>query len=301
MPGRLVAKDITPDQECIGVLGQFQQAAALGALVVGYPRPVATLDKEEGFNDGKATPMISRSFDTARWGALLLAPVACALILATGFANAGSPSLPASLYGTWCQIMKNGPTERYARSTKCRSSDGYLEVGAGTLSGHEWGCKIQRVTIVGRTYELSSKCGGEGQKWDEKARISFDGRILTYRSEQRNEFPELAAMVCRDHRSALPDDDQDPITITLLTFDDTFAVTHVARSGKTYARRDQYRNISVWTEVENDSVNWSGVMKRNPNKRMTGSLKWEPKQYTEKTYDGGRLETTTISICSERP
>jgi hypothetical protein len=56
MPGRLVAKDITPDQECIGVLGQFQQAAALGALVVEYLRPVATLDKEEGCNDEKATP-----------------------------------------------------------------------------------------------------------------------------------------------------------------------------------------------------------------------------------------------------
>jgi hypothetical protein len=37
----------TPDQECIGVLGQFQRAAALGALVVGYLRRVATTDKEK--------------------------------------------------------------------------------------------------------------------------------------------------------------------------------------------------------------------------------------------------------------
>ena len=51
MPGRLVAKDITPDQECIGVLGQFQRAAALGALVVGYQRPVVTKDKEKDCNE----------------------------------------------------------------------------------------------------------------------------------------------------------------------------------------------------------------------------------------------------------
>jgi len=46
IPVRLVAKDITLGQECIGVLGQFQQAAALGALVVGNLRRVATTDKE---------------------------------------------------------------------------------------------------------------------------------------------------------------------------------------------------------------------------------------------------------------
>jgi hypothetical protein len=56
MPGRLVAKDIIPDQESIDVPGQSLQAAALGALVVEYLRPVATLDKEEGCNDEKATP-----------------------------------------------------------------------------------------------------------------------------------------------------------------------------------------------------------------------------------------------------
>src|SRR5262245_36061512 len=43
-------------RECIGVLGQFQRAAALGALVVGYLRPVAMLDKEEGCSDEKGAP-----------------------------------------------------------------------------------------------------------------------------------------------------------------------------------------------------------------------------------------------------
>jgi hypothetical protein len=47
IPARLVAKDITPDQECIGVLGQSQQAAPLGALVVENLHRVATTDKEQ--------------------------------------------------------------------------------------------------------------------------------------------------------------------------------------------------------------------------------------------------------------
>jgi len=54
MPGRLVSKDITPDQESIDVPGQSLQAAALGALVVEYLRPVATPDKEEGCNEKNA-------------------------------------------------------------------------------------------------------------------------------------------------------------------------------------------------------------------------------------------------------
>jgi len=53
-PGRLVTKDITPDQECIGVLGQFQWAATLGALVVGYLRRVATTDKGRDCNESCA-------------------------------------------------------------------------------------------------------------------------------------------------------------------------------------------------------------------------------------------------------
>jgi len=55
IPGHLVAKDITPDQECIGVLGQFQRAAVLGALVVEYLRSVATMDKEKDCNKSYET------------------------------------------------------------------------------------------------------------------------------------------------------------------------------------------------------------------------------------------------------
>jgi hypothetical protein len=47
IPARLVAKDIIPDRECIGVLGQSQEAAPLGALVVGNLRRVVTTDKEQ--------------------------------------------------------------------------------------------------------------------------------------------------------------------------------------------------------------------------------------------------------------
>jgi len=44
----------TPDQECIGVLGQFQWAATLGALVVGYLRRVTTTDKGRDCNESCA-------------------------------------------------------------------------------------------------------------------------------------------------------------------------------------------------------------------------------------------------------
>ena len=46
MSARLLAKDITPDQACIGALGQSLPGAPLGALVVENLRPVATTDKE---------------------------------------------------------------------------------------------------------------------------------------------------------------------------------------------------------------------------------------------------------------
>jgi hypothetical protein len=58
IPGRLVAKAITPDQECIDVLGQFQQAAALGELAVGYLRRGATTDKGKDYEGSAMKPAI---------------------------------------------------------------------------------------------------------------------------------------------------------------------------------------------------------------------------------------------------
>jgi hypothetical protein len=86
----------------------------------------------------------------------------------------------------------------------------------------------------------------------------------------------------------------------VLNFEDTFIVTHVTRSGKAYTRGNQYRDIKVWTN-EMGTPYWSGIWKRNPNKRMTGSLvnEGDTNRYIEEVYDGGRLETTIVSSCKK--
>jgi hypothetical protein len=62
-------------------------------------------------------------------------------------------------------------------------------------------------------------------------------------------------------------------------------------------RGDQYRDVKVWTDEGGNDVYWSGIWRKNPNKRMTGSLDGN-NRYTEKIYDGGRLETTVVSTCT---
>jgi len=71
------------------------------------------------------------------------------------------------------------------------------------------------------------------------------------------------------------------------------------RSGKVYRRSDQFRDIQIWTN-DMGTPQWSGIWKRDPNKRMTGSLQYDEgdaNRYTEETFDGGRLETTVTSKC----
>jgi hypothetical protein len=117
-----------------------------------------------------------------------------------------------------------------------------------------------------------------------------------YRRAVSNERPE-GVVECRDHVSTPPErDDPDPVIKTLLTFADGFVVTHITRSGKIYTRGDQYRDVRIWTD---EGTHWPGIWKRNPNKRMTGSLSYEGNaaRYVEKVYDGGRLETTITSTC----
>jgi hypothetical protein len=227
---------------------------------------------------------------------------AALLLSFTGIASADSRSLPSTMRGLWCHAGQVGKTERYVRGgCKKQFSDNYLEVGTGTLGGHEWVCNLRKVTVVGRTYEVSSKCDGEGTAWDEKATIWLEGRSLVYRRVVSNERPDLGTLECRDHRSTPPDPDPDPVVRTLLTFADGFVVTHFTRSGKLYTRGDQYRDIRVWTNEGGNDVYWSGTWKKNQNKRMTGSLVTgndDNYRYTEKIYDGGRVETTVVSTCA---
>jgi hypothetical protein len=176
----------------------------------------------------------------------------------------------------------------------------WLEVGFGTLEGHEWGCKITKVIPVGRTYKVSGKCGGEGMRSDQEMTVWLDGRSIFYRLDRSsNELPDLATLTCRDHRSDPSDDDTDPVVITMLTFADAFRVAHTTRFGKTYVRTDQYRDVQT-SMVGDDIVTWSGTWKRDPKKRMVGTLSYNGPdyRYTEKTYDRNRLEVTVTSTCT---
>jgi hypothetical protein len=230
--------------------------------------------------------------------------ITAALLIGCASADTAQRSLPSSMYGKWCLAGTTGKTERYARGS-CKKDDdtGWLEVTPGALEGHEWGCDIRGITVVGRTYELSSKCGGEGMRSDEKATIWLDGRYLMYRVDKTyNERPEMGVLECRGHTSTPSDSDADPVVTTLINLDDGFDIKHVTRSGKVYKRADQYYDVKMWMD-DNNVTHWSGLWKRNPNKRMTGSVTYKfygddgNNRYVEETFDGGRLETTVTSKC----
>jgi hypothetical protein len=94
----------------------------------------------------------------------------------------------------------------------------------------------------------------------------------------------------------------------VLAIDDDFGVVHVTASGKSYARRDQYRDIKLWTK--DTAVFWSGVSKKNPAKRMVGTFvpsgynsrtdEAYKATYVEEIYNGGRLEITITHECEQR-
>ena len=122
------------------------------------------------------------------------------------YARANSPTLPSSMYGTWCQSKEiNKTLNRYVRG-KCRlrEDESALKIDSEGIEFWESGCKFNRVTVVGRTYVTQSKCGGEGMFWEEKTTFWFDGgsSLMIRTDESFNELPELPTMVCRDHRSA---------------------------------------------------------------------------------------------------
>jgi hypothetical protein len=82
---------------------------------------------------------------------------AAMLIGTTGIASAESRSLPSSTFGLWCHAGGTGKATRYMRG-RCKKHEthDYFEAGVGTMSGHEWGCDIRKVVVVGRTYKVSS-------------------------------------------------------------------------------------------------------------------------------------------------
>ena len=232
---------------------------------------------------------------------VLLATVALALM--TGIAQA-EPRLPQSMYGLWCPTGEaDRDTTRYARG-KCRKyeSDGYLEVGAASVDGHEWGCDLRRILPRGRAYEALGDCISEATKYDQVLTFRLEGRRLHVRyGRQDNVRPEMAPLTCRDFELTPPEpEDDDPVERAVIDFRDTFGVTHVTRSGKKYIRADQYKDVRVWLPSSGDGVvSWSGTWRRNPSRRMVGTLVSERGgySYVERFYDGARLETEVRSAC----
>ena len=223
-----------------------------------------------------------------------------------GIIHAEARTLPPSMLGLWCDAGKvDKDTTRYvrARAGKCGPN---LEIfGSRWTTFEDESCDVVRVKQVGRAYQVLASCGGEGIGWDERITFTLDGRALLKRVDAiENQRPtDIGTLVCRSHRSTPPDDaDPDPVVITLLTFDRTFSVSHTTKNGKTYVRGDQYHDVSVRLFEGHDGiVSWSGTWKRKPNMRMVGTLTAADGgdyRYTEKVYDGGRLETTTVSDCA---
>jgi hypothetical protein len=107
----------------------------------------------------------------------------------------------------------------------------------------------------------------------------------------------IGPQVCTNFRVTPPEpEDRDPIVSARLDFEDTFAVTHVTLSGRTYSRGEQYRDVRVWTGRDG-VTHWAGTWRRDPAVRMVGSFTADG-EYTERLFRRGQLETTTVSNCT---
>ncbi len=97
---------------------------------------------------------------------------------------------------------------------------------------------------------------------------------------------------------------RDPIVSTRLTLSDSNAqVVHIAQSGQTFNRADQYSlNSAVWS---NNQFTWNGRNKKKSTVTMVGTAKpmtdddkWF--SYTESVFEGGSVNKTyeMFSICT---
>jgi hypothetical protein len=106
---------------------------------------------------------------------------------------------------------------------------------------------------------------------------------------------------CGNAKSVPPDDDPDPIFQTRIVATTTgeIYIRHFAASGERYDRNSQYRDVKFWSDGKTD--NWSGVSIKHPDRTMVGRLQMDKTnrwvEYIEKHYRGGKLESTTTSVC----
>ena len=112
------------------------------------------------------------------------------------------------------------------------------------------------------------------------------------------------ALECGAAKTTPPDNEPDPIYKTKIAVTDkVIYVVHYAASGETYIRNEQYRDQRFWGQEKAD--NWSGVSVKHPDWTMVGSIRMDKGsqwvEYTEKLFVGGKLETTTVSVCRPIP
>jgi len=109
------------------------------------------------------------------------------------------------------------------------------------------------------------------------------------------------ALECGATKSVPADDDPDPIFRTRIAraVDGQLVIVHYAASGETYIRNDQYRDMRFWSDEKTD--NWSGVSIKRPDWTMVGRLQMDKTdrwvEYVEKLYQGGKLQSTSTSVC----
>ena len=103
---------------------------------------------------------------------------------------------------------------------------------------------------------------------------------------------------------ATSEDNHDPIVSIRLTLSDgKVDVVHIARSGQTFNRADQYSlNSAAWS---NNQFTWNGKNNKKSTvtmvgtaKPMTGDDKWF--SYTESVFEGGSANKTyeMFSVCT---
>ena len=109
------------------------------------------------------------------------------------------------------------------------------------------------------------------------------------------------ALECGATKSVPADDDPDPIFRMRIAraVDGQLVIVHYAASGETYVRNDQYRDMRFWSDEKTD--NWSGVSIKRPDWTMVGRLQMDKTdrwiEYVEKLYQGGKLQSTSTSVC----
>jgi hypothetical protein len=147
-----------------------------------------------------------------------------------------------------------------------------------------------------------ARCGRRGEAGTLKLSIAAPLAALVVGLSPTNAQDKLKYLLqCGAAKTVPPDSDSDPIFQTRIakTATGELYIRHFAASGERYDRNSQYRDLKFWSEGLSDS--WSGVAIKRPDWTMVGRVQVEKTrrwvEYIEKLYRGGKLESTTTSVC----